>query len=172
MTETEVSYHSDYGAGGRPAINVKLHVPGIDYWPDEIDVLGHDVAADLVERAFNEIAEGFWRDAEQQAETLGLGPIEQQGRSGGWLVFTDGRDPREMETDREFTLEEFRDDPSAGYYSRERGDWLTAYGVMREWCEAQLREAPERVRERARSLAIDEIAAPAGARMFAFSREG
>lgn len=105
MTETVVSYHRDgLYEKGRPAINVKVHAAGLDFWPDVFRRMDGDPL--FQERDFSEIDRAqeivfgrFWHDAEVMAEELGLGPIEQEGRSGGWLVFTDGRDPQTMDDD-------------------------------------------------------------------------
>lgn len=105
MTETTVAYHVEDGEG-RPAIRVRDYHAGMDYivalerligpLPESDDDPGRD---DFRAVAYDRIRELFWHDAATLAEELGLGPIEQQGRSGGWLILTDGRDPESMEDD-------------------------------------------------------------------------
>ena len=150
----DVKYHRDGYGPARPAINVKLHVAGIDYWPESIDFLGDDVAAQLVETAYDETAEQFWADAEHMARELCLGKIEQQGRSGGWLVLTDGPG-YDMEA---LALADRTPDHGPR--------WIDGYSKLSTWANGFLADAPRMVRERARSLAIDYVAANAAHRMF------
>jgi len=144
-----VSYYRDGYEAARPAINVKLHVAGVEYWPDELSALDDAGAHEIVERAYDEVAAEFWHAARNIAAGLSLGAIEQAGRSGGWLVLPEP-------------------DPTGELPDEMRAEWLRAYGQLRVWVGGQLATAAERVRDRARSLAIDEIAEPAARRMYAF----
>ncbi len=95
----------------------------------------------------------FWQAAEQIATERGLGEIVQEGRSGGWLVFTQ-YDPIEDPTDDD-------KDPEV------RARWLTGYSAMVEWADAWIADAPRKVRNLAQSLAMDEAGEGAARRMFA-----
>src|SRR5688500_16538314 len=110
---TVVSYHRDMFGPGRPAINVKCHGfdrAAFDTLADN-PTIGHNEAGSLFDFATELVARSWWEDAENTARSLGLGEIEQEGRSGGWLVFTDGRDPLDMG-------------------GKKRLDWLRAYSAM------------------------------------------
>ena len=161
MTATEVQYHRDGWGPGRPAVDVKDHHAGMDYRIALERLVGSAAGADAIEaeddypgdgngRAYSILQERFWQDAETLAEEYGLGPIEQEGRSGGWLVLTDGRDPQDPETFCADTAED--DGAHAADATRE---WLAAYRKLRDWCEAEVASAPARVAALAQSLAID-----------------
>jgi hypothetical protein len=125
-----VAYHSDYLRPGRPAINVKVRPFHFDAaYSAAHDALaanpmvGEEGANFLGECAYEALAEEFWRDAAAYAEELGLGAIEQEGRSGGWLVIAD-TDPRDMDN------------------NAQRSAWLARYRDLRAWCEEQIAGAP------------------------------
>ncbi len=165
---TVVSYHADGYAAARPAINVKVYgYAGLEHGK-LYATLGDRRAEPLYEIAEEQVYGEFWADAASMAADLGLGPIEQEGRSGGWLVLTDGRDPQDPDTieyvrDDEYTL----DDPSVGQEIAVR-EWLAAYRQLADWCADQVREAPARVARLAQQLAMDEVGAEPARRMFAF----
>lgn len=146
MTGTTVAYHSDYLRAGRPAVNVKVRAR----FHDDRDYRGvyERIEANpmldadaLAEQAWDYIARRFWDDAAIQAESLGLGRIEQEGRSGGWLVLADGRDPSDMAPD-------------------ERRDWLAAYSALVEWCDRQIAAAPIETARVLQAYAADVAVAP------------
>lgn len=159
MPDTTVTYHRDGYGPARPAVNVKVHVTGRDYWPDAFDVndeaaeIGRSTSLSFMEVAYDRIVTDFWQDAADLAADLGLGPIEQEGRSGGWLVLTDGSWP---------DLE----DPDDGLPA-DRAAWLAAYRQLSDWCAEQVRSAPARVAALAQQLAMDELGAEPATRMFA-----
>jgi len=70
MTDSRIQWDSHHG----PAINVK------DYGKYD-----HDLPYEVAEAAFERIAEGFWRDAEEIGKQYGY-EITSAGRMGGWLV--------------------------------------------------------------------------------------
>lgn len=152
---TEVTFYREHGRSA-PAINVKLHVPGVEFWPASFEALpedgygckpiGRTTAADLVDAAYNITAEDFWADAETMARDLGLGAIEQTGRLGGWLTLPDLAD---RITDDEA-------DPDA----------LAAYAKLRSWAEEFIADAPRKVRALALTLARYEVGASAAHRTF------
>jgi hypothetical protein len=167
-----VAYHSDDYRPARPAVNVKVHVPGADYWPDVFRSVP-PIAPDgligdyepLVEEAHDRIRARFWQDAQGMADSLGLGPIEQEGRSGGWLVLVGAGDPALMDCPN--AGEDHFCDPCDAFESQ-RADWLAAYRLLFTWCADQVREAPARVAALAQQLAMDEIGVEPARRMFAF----
>ena len=137
---TEVTYHRDGYGPGRPAINVKVHWAGAEVWPPELENcypggIGPD---EYVEVAFDGIASDFWATAEDMAARYRLGSIEQEGRSGGWLVFADF-DPQDMTGD-------------------ERRAWLQGYDRMRAWVRDYIAAVPARVREQALAWAVENMA--------------
>jgi hypothetical protein len=84
MTETRVAYHADGYDAARPAIDVKLHDPwGPGEYAFAVAVGDNELAEAYLNRAFDRLQEQFWQDAASMAEELGLGPITQEGRSGG-----------------------------------------------------------------------------------------
>jgi hypothetical protein len=172
-TETEVAYHYDRSA--RPAINVKVYArfdsdvrrrleAALDPSESTIDTRSKRMVKDaaekfgldvdtLYEQSFEDLQQQWWDEAEQKAKTLGLGPIEAEGRSGGWLVFTDGRDPQNMlrgEIEQgiverfptEFELGIAESDGNVGmtYDDDDRRAWLTGYRAMVEWCAQSIRD--------------------------------
>jgi hypothetical protein len=157
MTETRVAYHADGYDTARPAINVKLHDPwGPGEYAFAAAVGDNELAEAYLNRAFDRLQGQFWQDAEE----LGLGPITQEGCSGGWLVFTDGRDPQ---------LSSYFGNIAEEQDEAVR-DWLAAYRAMVAWVESELASAPERVRNLAQQLAMDEVGREAGERAFATFR--
>lgn len=180
MTETTVTYHREYGGTARPAINVKMHAAGADFWPDAFRGLpeGHRGGAltpdAWVEAAYQRVTSDFWQAAEEIADQLGMGEIAQEGRSGGWLVFTDGRDPEDLDTFAHMTEDNGHgrcpvcDSAVRGGGSlpllhavpRERrdvADWLAGYRAMSEWAREYTAAAPARIRSLAQGMAMDEI---------------
>jgi hypothetical protein len=138
---TSVAYHSDGFRGGRPAINVKVHDRDMDGYEQLEASMGEKRAQELYEIAEEFVGRWWWEAAEQEANELGLGPIEQEGRSGGWLVFTDGRDPLE-------------------FGGKPRLDWLRAYSAMVEFCRESLAEIPAEIQREAEELANSQAVAP------------
>ena len=57
------------------------------------------------------------------AAELGLGPIECEGRSGGWLAIVE-TDPQDMDN------------------KAQRMAWLARYRDLRDWCEEKIADAP------------------------------
>lgn len=165
--DTIVSYHSDDGPA-RPAINVKVRAPGVAFWPDNLlRPLDIDAAANIVGTAYERVQSAFWREAEAKADELGLGGITQEGRSGGWLVFTDGRDPRDMDDAADCGLGDFEGGKCRVLHDGRR-EWLAAYREMREWAEAYIADAPRKVRELAQSLAMNGVGREPALRHFGF----
>jgi hypothetical protein len=168
MTETTVHYHADgLYETGRPSIDVKDYHTGEDYWPPEFSrgIVRMSMGARseaIVRAAYERVQSDFWQAAQEIAEQNGLGEIAQEGRSGGWLVFTDGRDPQEPGT-----LNDADTLHGAGYTVK---DWLAGYRSMVEWADAFIADAPRKVRDLAQQLAMDEAGEPAARRMFAFER--
>lgn len=159
MTDTIVSYHTDgFTRPHRPAVNVKVH--GFDRAAferlalalgEDYDLGEHAPKADAYyQGAEEQVYEAFWMDAEAMAADLGLGPIEQEGRSGGWLVLTDGRDPQ----DGSMACVNHRYGVSERCVAclAIRKAWLTRYRKLREWCEAEVKAAPDRIA----ALALDQ----------------
>jgi len=145
---TSVAYHSDYFGPARPAINVKIPWSGYGSQEEAIrdrltanPAIGEDRTEELFRTAEEIILREAWSDAEQEAERLGLGPIEQEGRSGGWLVFSDGRDPQE-------------------FGGAKRIAWLAAYRAMVAFCEDYIRAIPLEIAELAEQMALGEAVAP------------
>lgn len=138
---TEVAYHSEYSGDARPAIRVKVY----DFDRETFDRLtrsmGEARAEQLFEYAQYAVASAWWDEAAAMADALGLGGIEQEGRSGGWLVFTDGRDPLDMG-------------------GKVRRDWLAAYREMAEWCRTSLEQIPAEIAQAAVDMANAEAVAP------------
>jgi hypothetical protein len=161
---TVVQYHADGIEDPRPAIDVKDRHAGSDYWPrlpmtrsadgTVFPALPAGRMGVFVDLAYGQAQRTFWATAEEVAASLGLGPIAQEGRSGGWLVFTDGRDPQRMEQD--------------GVDLTVMREWLSGYRSMKAWSNDFLHDAPRRVREHAQQLAMDAAGHGAAARMFAF----
>lgn len=146
MTGTIVAYHVEAFEHGRPAINVKVRARFHDdpaYRRTYEAIAGNPLAdADaLAEQAWDYIARRFWDDAANKSDALGLGRIEQQGRSGGWLVLIDGHDPQDM-------------GPA------ERRDWLARYSALVEWCERQIAAAPIETARVLQAYAADAAVAP------------
>lgn len=180
MPDTIVAYHADRAAyEARPAINVKCHRAGRVFWPTLPTTPHFPGASDAfdeamgkhVEVAYERVQSDFWMTAEQIAEQNGLGPIEQEGRSGGWLVFTDGRDPQDPETFCDGDGIDHADD-DAGTRRADHmptvKDWLAAYRSMVEWAETWIADAPRKVRDLAQQYAMDAAGEAAALRMFAF----
>jgi hypothetical protein len=172
-TETTVQYHSEgFGRGARPAINVKWHgvydvaqSAAVKALADELGeqwVTADGAPDSALDLAVQMASEEWWETAADAALRLGLGAIETEGRSGGWLVFTDGRDPQEMQPynaglvddpndldllhcDYCSVIETAADLPSdwngeTGNHEacEERVAWLAAYRTMVQWCEATI----------------------------------
>lgn len=139
---TTVAYHADGHDAARPAVNVKLGL--YDQRPlDELRAtLGEAEADALIELAQEIVVNDALNDAAYLARQSGLGEIEQEGRSGGWLVFTDGRDPQDSMT------------------FDERRDWLAAYRKFAAWCDTEVAAIPERATRLAANLAERRVAAP------------
>jgi hypothetical protein len=167
-----VSYHTEDGVS-RPAIDVKDHHSGQDFvfaverligGPAE-GLLGESVTCQyptaLRDLAYERIVSDFWQAATEIAEQKGLGEITQEGRSGGWLVFTDGRDPQDAAT--------FCEDGQTGdEHEADVAEWLRAYRGMVEWADAWIADAPRKVAALAQQMAMDEAGEPAARRFFAF----
>lgn len=161
MTETTVAYHRDGFGPGRPAINVKYHGrlwADTDY--DRImrrlagnPAIGEAESERMAEQAYEQIAAAFWSDAADQARWLGLGAIEQEGRSGGWLVFSDGYDPDE---DYDYGY----DDADLAAAAERQQRWLAAYRQMVEWCAEQLAAVPGDMVAILEDMAADMAVAP------------
>ncbi len=114
-TEHGVTMHRESYGGVMPAVNVKIHdFSGYDEARAALEARGVDpeVAEKAVEWADEANRETFWEQAQDDAEfylckrrmtgrysRFGFSPslrIEQQGRSGGWLVVAGiGDDPTE-----------------------------------------------------------------------------
>jgi hypothetical protein len=150
MTETTVQYHRDGYGPGRPAICVKDRHAGDAYSCSASPLY----AADLIGVAYDRIVSDFWQAATEIAQQKGLGEIEQRGRSGGWLVFTEC-DPT---------------DPAHWKEAGEITEWLAGYRSMVEWADAWIADAPRKVAALAQQLAMDEAGEPAARRFFAFDR--
>lgn len=156
MAGTEVQYHAEMWRPARPAINVKSYGSG---WNDprviELErAQGQEATEAYLQTAWEQYAEEWWIDAADMARELGLGPIEQEGRSGGWLVFSDGRDPADM-----FDTEEC-EDPEACEGLTDRAMWLSAYRQMVEWCRETIHNAPDAIAQMAVEMANAEAVAP------------
>lgn len=152
----EVQYHSDGFRDSRPAINVKHNV-----WLDrgeQAETIAK-LTAELGERwigdgsyqsgalseAIEDAQRDWWEQAAEAAKGYGLGPIEQEGRSGGWLVFTDGRDPEDMaagiEDDEHEPSESNPDGEPCEWVDEARtelSEWLAGYSKMVAWCKATI----------------------------------
>ena len=163
LMPVEVTYHVEDKP--TPAINVKLYVAGNDFWPrpffdlpesrvDGTVPIGNTTAEALLDTAYNITQQDFWQEAEARATSLGLGDIEQQGRSGGWLALTDPR------------LVGLLEDAPNGR-RREAREFVEGYRALREWAEGFLADAPRRVASLAQQLAMDELGERAAKRMFA-----
>lgn len=151
-TETQVSYHRDNPfAMARPAVNVKVNFGRMDLEYDEIahalDEYPESGVAHrtnrLYEIAQEQVFEAFWIEAATKADELGLGEIEQEGHSGGWLVLAEGRD-LSVSYDRKASI-------------AERSDWLAAYRQLAAWCAERVAAAPAEIAKLARELAIEEV---------------
>lgn len=138
---TTVAYHADYGRGARPAINVKVRGFDSATFDRLAASIGEQETENLFEAGWERMVEQFWMDAEVMADGLGLGPIESEGRSGGWLVFADGRDPQD-------------------FGGKARIDWLRAYRQMVDWCAEQVRSAPAEQARIAEEIANRRAVAP------------
>jgi hypothetical protein len=164
MTETTVAYHSDGPRAARPAVNVKVHgfdraaFDALSAALDEPELGQYQNRAERLYQMAEEVTfEIFWSGAEAEAARRGLGPIEQEGRSGGWLVLTDGRDPQD-----ESTFDVGGLDPDDDDIVEQRGaatEWLAAYRELAAWCAERVQAAPGEIARGARSMAIDEVAA-------------
>lgn len=158
--DTKVTYHADGYGPARPAINVKCHASGLDFWPPEFHALPEaadrcqeierTTAGDLVDAAYNITVSGFWQAAEEIATQRGLGEIWQGGRSGGWLMFDA--------------------DPTHGGEDAPDTEWLAGYRALSEWADAYIAAAPARVAALAQSLAMDALGRAAAHRMFGTER--
>lgn len=127
-TETNVAYHRDGFGRGRPAINVKMYARVWDL-PKVLELdarVGTEHTEELLQAAEETLYPRWWDEAAAKAEEYNLGPITQEGRSGGWLVFTDGTDPQAMG-------------------GNDRKDWLAAYRLMDEWCDTEVDAMPARL---------------------------
>lgn len=151
---TTVKYHRDGFAEGRPAINVKCYTSHQVMLPDGFQaayangtVHLDDIAGDLIDAAAARVASDFWQAAEEMADQRGLGGIEQEGRSGGWLVFTDSDPDDEPDADK-------------------AAHWLAGYRAMTEWADAYIAAAPGKVSRLAQQYAMDEAGNSAARRMF------
>lgn len=149
MRGTEVTYHSDYGRPGRPAINVKVHGGG-PMRSSAVDDGLPDQADELHEQAWEVVAERFWDEATAEAEHLGLGAIEQEGRSGGWLVIPDITPGH----------------PDYEATPNERRAWLRRYDALRRWCADYVSRADGMTRELSQDMAIERVSRSAVRRMF------
>lgn len=156
MTDTNVAYHAERAVWTeRPAINVKVYAAGLDFWPPTFDNRV-DAADRCVAEAYDRVQSDFWQAASEIADQNGLGEITQEGRSGGWLVFTspgtlNALDPSE---DNECPPEIVR-------------ETLAGYRSMVAWADAWIADAPRKVRDLAQQLAMDLAGQSAGERMFA-----
>ncbi len=165
MTDTEVHYHVEDGVG-RPAINVKDHNGGDAYRFALGRLIGADSLDDMLaprspmldEIAYDRIVSDFWQAATEIAEQRGLGEITQEGRSGGWLVFT-SFDPQPHRIDPKHTSSES---------AAEGREWLAGYRSMVEWADAWIADAPRKVAALAQQYAMDEAGEDAALRFFAF----
>lgn len=186
MSDTTVSYHRDGFGPARPAVNVKVYTshqvmlpPGFERAYDN-GTTRLPEADRLINAAWDQLQERFWQDAAGMADSLGLGPIEQEGRSGGWLVLTDGRDPQDPTTLRNVcglcltcwplprsSGTECHDDECPCHGERAAKEWLAAYRKLSGWCAKQVAAAPARVAALAQQLAMDELGAEPARRMFA-----
>jgi hypothetical protein len=91
--------------------------------------------------SWEKVARNWWELATEQANELRLGEIEQEGRSGGWLVFSDGRDPLD-------------------FGGKARIEWLRAYKAMVKWCEESIAAVPDEIGRTAVELANAMAVAP------------
>lgn len=143
---TVVNYHD-----GKPAICVKVRAPGAAFCPDELDgrlstqTVGDKQAEDIVESAYGVVQRYFWDVAESMAAPV-LGSIRQDGRSGGWLVI--------------------EKDPTHGGDTVPDAEWLTEYGLLRDWAAEFIETAPERVARLALDMARDELGRGPACRLF------
>jgi hypothetical protein len=162
MTDTTVTYHADGYGPARPGINVKSHHSGMHLVHelqrlvgDPAVVLGESVncryPSDRLELAYERVQSDFWQAAEELANQYGLGPIIQEGRSGGWLVFTDGRDPAEPGT--------LTDTDTLHGAPYGRADWLRAYAAFSAWADAYIASVPGRIARLAHDAAMDDLGA-------------
>lgn len=137
--ETQVSFHRDnpYDVG-RPAVNVKVYGIADRAIYDLIEtVTGEANAQQCFEVAEAEVFSDFWDESlPAMAESLGF-EVEQEGRSGGWVVVTN-QDPMAMEGEE---LKEF----------------LRKYRILKEFCFREVAEAPGRIGARAQEFAIEKV---------------
>lgn len=141
MGETTIRYHADNMEPARPAIDVKLH--GVTRVKLEqtrdllTNALGEDVTDELFQIAEDRVYGQFWNeDLPRMAQVLGF-EIEQAGRSGGWVVITNG-DPL--------------NDPDAT--NKVQKDWVSRYSQLRDFCDRETSEALNRMAETAREIAL------------------
>jgi hypothetical protein len=160
-TETTVSYHADEYRVARPAINVKDYHSGMDFVAAVEKLIGGPASgllgesqnaiypADLRDEAYERIVSDFWQAAQEIATQRGLGEIEQEGRSGGWLVFTDGFDPEHYVDINAEDADVPEESPL--------GEWLANYRAMTEWADAWIADGPRKVAALAQQIAMDEL---------------
>lgn len=139
---TEVSYHADGYSAARPAINVKVYGYGRGWDSELLNGLDVDQADSYLDAAREDVYSDFWQQAEDRSIALGLGPIIIEGRSGGWLALTDGRDPADMNCANHSS---YRPSDTCVACVAIRTAWLRRYQKLRDWCESEVREAPRRV---------------------------
>jgi hypothetical protein len=185
MTETNVHYHADspYDTA-RPAINVKDYHSGQDLVIAIERLIGAPAGAVLGESvncrypdsrldlAIERITSDFWQNAEEIATQRGLGEITQEGRSGGWLVFTSA-DPQRPETlcpDHAPSADNPDGEPCDWADTDGVKEWLAGYRSMVEWADTWIADAPRKVAALAQSMAMDEAGESAARRMFAFGK--
>lgn len=148
MIATTVTYHADGYGPARPGINVKDRHSGMDF-VRELERLVGDAAlvmgdsvnciypSDLRDIAYTRVCSDFWQSAEELADQYGIGPITQEGRSGGWLAFDKAPD-----------LDENTADTRA---------WIKGYRALSAWAEEYIADAPARTARLAQDMKLDEI---------------
>ena len=147
-----VAYHSEYGGAARPAVCVKLHVAGGDFWPDAFAALPDGQRDGLltpdayVSAAYDRVQSDFWQAAERVAQENGFAEIGQEGRSGGWLAIHS--DPEDTDDDHQRHL------------------WLAGYAALSAWVESELAAIPARVARLAQGMAMDAAGEEPARRMF------
>jgi hypothetical protein len=141
MADITVAYHADGYGPARPAVNVKVH--GWSLAAKLYTILDNDDAERLYRLAEERVYSDFWQAAEENATQRGLGAITQEGRSGGWLVFTEGPSSEAM--------------TAPGASKRLIREWVEQYAAFAAWCAAEVAAAPERAARLAQDMAMDEV---------------
>jgi hypothetical protein len=156
---TNVAYHTDgFSRPHRPAINVKCYGTDRIAFDRLASSIGERKAEELTQAAWEQLAEEFWTLAEEESDSLGLGPIESEGRSGGWLVFTDGRDPEDGLPCVNHRYDGWND-RCVACVARQRA-WLRRYRTMQTWVADYIADVPAECARIAAEIATDMAVAP------------